>query len=171
VPEFRGDRGELGERLFVDGPSVVGKARGTAAMEQLRGEAGWLVTGDKPQAGNKWPLVRVGAQRRKQRLGLDREAELAGGDVQRLEEDALRSRLEAALGILDGEQPLARRIELGRLRRKQPHKPRLGVVRRRRPARVVEDLSPAVHVVAQERLRFALLVAVLRRRHLRLPEG
>jgi hypothetical protein len=72
VPEFCGDCGELGERLFVDGPSVVGKARGAAAMEQLRGEAGGLLTGAKPQAGNKWPLVGVGAQRRKQRLGLDR---------------------------------------------------------------------------------------------------
>jgi hypothetical protein len=72
VPEFCGDCGELGERLFVDGPSVVGKARGAAAMEQLRGEAGGLLTGAKPQAGNKRPLVRVGSQRRKERLGLDR---------------------------------------------------------------------------------------------------
>ena len=74
VPEFRRDCGELGERLFVDGPSVVRKARGAAALEQRRGEAGGLLTGTKPQAGNERPLVRVGPQRRKERLGLDGEA-------------------------------------------------------------------------------------------------
>ena len=71
VPELRRDRGELGERLFVDGPSVVWKARGAAAPEQLRVEAGRAPHAGEA-AGGRQAAARPRLRRATERAGRSR---------------------------------------------------------------------------------------------------